>query len=837
MTEDGVTEEPVTEGGVTESGAAKDPVTEDPVAKGAVAKGAVTEDGAAEDAAAEGGPSAAPVISWMGKDDHEKLVAHRLAGHRGRHRRRPRRSSMSRGAGAAVVAAAGLSGAATVGSATGAPAMDRVLRGGLAATITAAAATAPTWAVVVLATGAAALGWTGGPLAAASGSAALVLALVLSAKEDVDRNLLKSASGGLAATALLRVPGGVLGATAAATAVLAGLIVLTGLRGGGRRWRRRATLAAAGLMGLAALATVLGALAGLGARGSFERSSAAVASSLSAAKAGDAAGAAGSARAAAADLRRARTSVRVWWARPAWAVPIVGAHLRAADQVADTAGPAVESAAGSADALRVDVLRPAPGRLDLDAVAAAEPRLAGLSGALHAAERGSARARSPWLLAPLQGRLDSYDAQLGDLTVTADRALLAVRTVPGLLGRDRPTRWFVAVANPAESRELGGFLGDYAVVIADRGRLHLERSGGVSDLGASVAGRDLGGLDLPRRYADQQPELYWQNLTGYPDLPTVAATARVLWDQQEPGFPLDGVAYVDPEGLAALLRLTGPVEVAEPIGTISADNAADLLLSGQYTRFNEQDQRHDALQDVATATFSALSTASLPGPEAVGAALGPAARAGHLVATSFSAEGQRLFDDVGAGGRLPTADGGDLASLRTTNLVENKLDVHVQRSVRYRAVVDPANHRVEATATISLRSDATAELPDYVAANRRGLPKGTDLLEVAWYSGLGLQDVEVDGRPATATSDQERGWWTHSTTIQVPPGGSTTVVLHLAGKLGSTSPYRLAVAPQAAAQDDDYALEVVGGRGWTAGPVRQPERARSTDLLVTMKRR
>ncbi len=804
----------------------------------AMTKGGTAESGTAESdttgATTQPTPSSVPVVSWMDQDEHEELVAGRLA-RRGR-RHRLRRSSMSRQAGAAIVAAAGLSGAATVGSATGAPVVDRALRGGLATAIAAAAATAPTWAVVVLATGAATLGWTGGPLTAASGAAALALALVLAAKEDVDRNLLKSASGALAATALLRAPGGALGETAAATGVLAALIVLTGLRGGRRRWRRPAALCASGVVGLAMVGTARGALAGLAARGSFERSSAAVAKSLSAARAGDAAGAAESARAASADLDRARTSVRVWWARPAWAVPIVGAHLRAANQVAGTAGPAVESAAGSADALRVDVLRPTPGHLDLDAVAAAEPRLASLSGALHAAERGSARARSPWLLAPLQVRLDGYDAQLADLTVTADRALLAVRTLPGILGRDRPTRWFVAVGNPAESRELGGFVGDYAVLVADRGSLHLERSGGVSQIGASVAGRDLGTLDLPRRYTSQQPELYWQNLTGYPDLPTVAAAARVLWDQVAPGSPIDGVAYVDPNGLAALLRLTGPVEVAEPLGTLSTDNAADLLLTGQYSRFDEQGQRHDALQDVTAATFSALSTAPLPGPEAIGAALGPAVRGGHLMATSFSSDGQQLFDEVGAGGRLPDADGRDLASLRTTNLAENKLDALVRRSVRYRAVVDPSSHRVEATATIELHSDATAGLPEYVAGNRRGLPKGTDLLEVAWYSGLGLQGIEVDGHAATATSDRERGWWTHSTTVQVPPGGSTTVVLHLAGKLASTRPYRLSVAPQAAAQDDQYAVEVVGGRGWTTGPVRQPEPGRRDDLLVTMKR-
>ena len=735
-----------------------------------------------------------------------------------------------------MVAAAGLSGVATVGSATGAPTIDRMLRGGLAAAVTAAAMTAPTWAILVLAGGAAGLGWTGGPLAAGCGTASLALAVVLAWKEDVDRHLLKAASAALATAALLRVPGGVLGATAAASGALALLTVLTGLRRGRRRWRRRAALAAAAVVGLGAVATVLGVLAGLDARSSFERSSSQVAAALSAAQAGDAPQAAASARAATADLRRARSAVGAWWARPAWAVPVVGAHLRAAERVAGSAGPAVEAAAASADALRLDVLRPESGRLDLDRIAAAAPELDRLNATLDTAERGAAQARSPWLAAPLQTRLQRYDTELAGVSVTAHRAQLAVRSLPALLGRDRPTRWLIAVASPAETRELGGFFGEYVVMVADRGALRLERSGSVAELGTSVGGRNLQGVDLPDRFRSQKPELFWQNVTGYPDLPTVAITARSLWDQVAPGSPLDGVGYIDPHGLAALLRITGPV-TAPPLGTLTADNAAQLLLVDQYALFTAQVQRKDALNDASRSIFNALSTLPLPAPSVVGAALSPAVRGGHLAATSFSAEGQELFDQVGASGRLPVSDGGDLASLRTTNLAENKLDAHLRRSVRYQAVVDPADRQVRATATIELRSDATTTLPDYVAANRRGLPKATNLLEVAWYSGLPLEAIEVDGRPVTATSDRERGWWTHSTTVAVPAGGATTVTLRLAGPLTGTRPYRLAVDPQAASTDDRYAVEVVGAGGWVPGPFLQPTPGRRSDLLVPMRRR
>lgn len=736
-----------------------------------------------------------------------------------------------------LVAVAGISGMATVGSATALPVADRLLRGGLAAVVTVFASTAPTWAVVVLSTGAATLGVTAGPLGAMAGGAALVLAVVLALTETIDRHLLKAATGALSMTALLRASGGRLGVTAATTAVLAGLIVVTGMRARPRRAKRWVVLGGAGLLGVAGVAGGLGAIAGLKARTSFERAGGATETALAAARAGDTPTAAAGARTAVGDLEDAREALNAWWARPAQAVPVVGAHLRAGQEVARGAGPAVEAAAGSAEALRLDVLRPEAGRLDLGRLASAEPDLARLSSALHAAQRSAERARSPWLVEQLRDRLDRYDEQLASVTTTSDRALLAVQALPRLLGAERPTRWFIAVANPAESRDLGGCLCEYAVVTADRGAIRLERAGTVTEIGSFQSGRSLDGVDLPERYVEQRPEIFWQNVTGYPDLPTVATAVRALWDQFSPGSPIDGVVYVDPQGLAAILKLTGPVAAREPLGRLTAENAAQLLLEDQYLRFAETDQRKDALQEAAAATFNALAAAPLPGPATVGAALGPAVKAGHLLVTTFDPAGQRLFDDIGASGRLPASGGGDLASLRTSNLVENKLDAYLRRSVRYRATVDPTTRRVEATAAVELRNEAPAGLPRYVAGNSKGLPSGTDVLAVAWYSGLALEGVEVDGQAAPVSSYLARGWWTYSVRVTIPPGSTVNVVFRLAADLAATRPYRLSVAPQAAARDDAYVVEVRGRSGWTAAPVPTLVPGRPAALVVPLRKR
>lgn len=754
---------------------------------------------------------------------------------RGRRRPRPPVSDIAQ---VCLVAAASISGVATLGSSTGLPLVDRLLRGGLAGAVALAATTAPTAAIVVLASAAATLGWSGGSIGATTGLAALAVVLVLTLTDKFDRQLLKGATGALSTMALLRASGGRLGVTAVAMGLLAALIFVTSRRfrrhprHGRRRERRDIALVAAGMIGFAAIAAVLGGIAGLMARPAFERSAAATEMALVAARTGDSATAATQAGSAARDLGKARRSLEVWWARPAWALPIVGAHLRAADEVARSAGPAVEAAAASVELLRLDGLRLESGQLDVEKLAIAQPEVARLSKALHGAQRGARRARSPWLLAPLQRRLDGYETQLTSLSTTSDRALLALDALPRLVGVGRPTRWFVAVGNPAESRELGGCVCEYVIITVDRGKIELDRAGSVEDIGSHQVGRNLDGVDLPKRYLAQQPELYWQNLGGYPDMPTVATTARRLWEQVSPGSPIDGVIYLDPLGLASILKLTGPVIAEPPLGNLTAENAPQLLLRDQYLSFATGDERKDGLHQAVAAIFAALAERPLPGPTAIGEALGPAVQGGHLAITSFDETGQRLFDELGASGRFPRPSGGDLASLRTTNLGEDKLDAYIRRSIRYQATVDPPARRVEATATIELRNDATPALPDVVTGWVRRLPRGTALLVVTWYSGLPAQSVAVDGRPSPVRSTLDRGWWTHSVTVQISAGGVTKVAFQLAGTLDKTRPYQLSVAPQASAYVDPYVIEVTGTSGWTTAPVPGPIVGRRADLVI-----
>ena len=104
--------------------------------------------------------------------------------------------------------------------------------------------------------------------------------------------------------------------------------------------------------------------------------------------------------------------------------------------------------------------------------------------------------------------------------------------------------------------------------------------------------------DYVRRYGQFLPQRNLQNVNLSPDFPTVGKVLESLAPQAGVG-DVDGVVAVDPEGLAAILELTGPVPVAGWPTDITAENVVDVTLSEAYRAFADTPERADFLGDVA----------------------------------------------------------------------------------------------------------------------------------------------------------------------------------------------------------------------------------------------
>lgn len=738
-------------------------------------------------------------------------------------RRRVRRNRITSSDAVVVGVLAGASGVVAMWSGaapSGGRLGDVVLTAGVVALVSWAGASAPWWVLAVAAAIATVsatslllgvLGAVGFLLAAVTGSRAWSVPWA------------RTLSVGLSFNVLLRWDVDLFhGFTALVTGVVMVAVFATGMARRGRYVRarvRRLALVAAAVTGAVCVVALLALLIGQGRLREGER---ALRAGVAALRDGDVSGAADAFAEAGDRIADADTVIGGPWLSIARGVPLLGQHVRAVQGVTDAGLELARSAAGSVEQVNLESLRMVQGVIDLDAIAVLGGPLEETAAALTSAVGELGEARTPWLIGPLGSRLGQLYDEVASMSQTARRAAGAARLAPDLLGADGPRRYFVAFTTPAEARGLGGFMGTYAELLADDGRLTVVRTGTTSELNGGWAGTRpvLDGLDPYRsRYGpfgagegDGSVSVdYWSNITMSPDLAAVTEVIAQLYPAVG-GDDIDGVIVVDAVTVARFLVLTGPVTVDGPDGPLRLDehNATDYLLRGQYADIAADDARDAVLAELTETLLARVFGGDLPAPAVLASTLGPAIDEGRLLLWSRHETDQRGLVDLGIGGALepPVADG---LLVVTNNASANKLDTYLRRSITYEGVV--VEGQLRTTATVRLTNSAPAGLPDDVGGNPFGLPVGTNRSYLSIYSPLGATAATVDGRPRRLDVDLEAGWQVHSTVVDIPPGGEVVVTVELRGALDPDQPYSLWLRSQPMVLPDVVRVTIDGAEG------------------------
>ena len=283
------------------------------------------------------------------------------------------------------------------------------------------------------------------------------------------------------------------------------------------------------------------------------------------------------------------------------------------------------------------------------------------------------------------------------------------------------------------------------------------------------------------RYGQFDPQTIWRNVTMSPDLPTVAKVVGELYPQSG-GTKIDGLLTVDPAGLAALMRFTDPISVPEIPAPLTADNTEEFLHLHQYVAYPEQSQRIDVLGSVAEQTFRQLLSADLPNPKELVDGLSPAVKGGHIQFTTFVQEEQDYFDKIKLSGAFDNS-AGQVLSVVTNNAAGNKIDLFLQRSLRFDGTFDPTTNIVTGKITVQLRNSAEpqSDLPDYVVGNLVDLPEGSNRSYVSIYTSQTMDAARIDGRPTSLQSQTELSTNVYSTFVDIPPKGTVTIELDVHG--------------------------------------------------------
>lgn len=720
-----------------------------------------------------------------------------------------------------LVAMASAVGAVLAGNhPTGAFAGDAVAGAGFAVAVCYAGSRARRWSLVVLAAVASVAAVAQGvvgllALAALGGALAQV---VLDRRDRVTGALIAAAS----TQVLLRLPAI---EPTALVVVLVGVATVPVLGSGYQAARRRERTVARRIVAVSALAALLFSLAfvviALEGRADLDRGVDLGERGLDALRVGDSEAAADLLERSADAFASAHADLTSPLAQPARAIPLVGQQATASREIAIAGREIAEAAEVAATQVDVGNLAITDATVDLRSLATMEQPAAEALDRLRVADERVAAIDRSWLLPLVAGPVVDLGADLDDTVRQAESVVAGLDAAPWLLGADAPRRYLVAFGTPAESRGLGGFIGSYGILSVTDGRLEMEHTGPISELerAEGSAGRTLSGPpEFLARYGRYYPARFLKNASASPDFPTVARVLQELYPQSSGGQQVDGVLYLDPFALAALLEITGPVDVEGLDEPLDAETAPNLLLRRQYSLVPDSADRRDVLGAAAEATFAALTSQQLAGPGELAEVLTPVARRGRLLFQVTDPSANRFLDRIGLGGEFPAPDGGDFLSVRTANAGANKLDAYLSRDITYRAEFDPGTGGVHATATITLTNEAPDGLPDYVAGNadaragRPGPAAGTNLTMLSVYSALGLSGATMDGQTLPVEVQDELGHHVYSAPVTVPRGSSVQIEVLLEGTIDAGR-YDLTFSQQPLAIPDEVDLEVTDRRG------------------------
>jgi hypothetical protein len=709
----------------------------------------------------------------------------------------------------AIAVVSGVAAAFAGAAPTAQPVVDAVLVAVSVAVFTWASATAPWWLLTVFASLVGAIGsWY--PVLVVALVAAVIAATVGANRRNLPRA--RALSGALAVNALLHARLGLFHGASAAIGGTAALVVLAwGLRRRQSNERRMVNRVLWGLAVLAA-ASVLGfALAAIGSRAQLQEGNRLARQGLDQLNRGKVADAASSFGLAADAFARADDSMSAPWAQGVRLLPVAAQHRAAAADVVSVARSAMADAASALRKVNPESVRLVDGRIDLDAVRALEQPFVQLNDSIDRLSAVVGDVESPWLLAPLQREFGELRADLAKNQGRARNALHAVQVAPRMLGGEGLRRYFVAFTTPAEARGIGGFMGTWAELTIDGGRIEMTRYGRSEDVNGEEGQypeRRVQGLDdLLSRWGrfglNNGPDgtarqRVWSNITMAPHFPAVAEAIAQLYPQSG-GSRVDGVFLLDTQAIAALMQFTGPIEVEGVEQPLTAQNANEFLLRGQYQFADDFDFRKDLLQTIARTTVDRLLGSTLPPPADLAAVFAPLAADRRLMAWSADADEQQLLTDVRMDGSFVLAGGGDGIAVTLDNAIGNKIDAYLATSVAYRVVADGPGDRT-AEVTVTLTNNAPSEgLPEYVIGNAftddAEVPAGTNRTWVSVYTAMPMVAASLDGEQVGMQTAGVFGWRVSSRFIDIPPGATRTFTMQVRGEVDTNVPMKVIRQP------------------------------------------
>lgn len=417
------------------------------------------------------------------------------------------------------------------------------------------------------------------------------------------------------------------------------------------------------------------------------------------------------------------------------------------------------------------------------------------------------------LIPPLASARRQLDRHLARAREALTNYYDAQQHLPRLLGYDTPKTYLVLCQDNAELFPAGGWTACYGLMRLAQGRVERLFFEDVNLLYQRWQDRGPFYVEPPaplrgyllRNYSWALGEAGW-----FPDFPASAQQAQFFLKTQA-GEEVDGVIAVDFVALEELLRVIGPVTVAEYNVTVDHQTVTDRILENTRQGRTPGENRKSFVGHLARRIVDEVMQAPPQQWSSLLDTIQQLLDQKHLLLYVNDAEVQALLQQRGWDGRVRQSTS-DYLMVVDTNLNGSKLNLAVEESVVLEVALDQAGnarHTLSITYVNNLPRWEQGRDPEMVRRLMRGGLYG-DYVRVLVPEGSRLRDVRWNGRtvgPEAITSEHNKTVFARFFTL--PRGAATTLSFH----------YTVPDVVQAAEGVQEYHLLLQKQPGTRATPV------------------
>ena len=380
---------------------------------------------------------------------------------------------------------------------------------------------------------------------------------------------------------------------------------------------------------------------------------------------------------------------------------------------------------------------------------------------------------------------------------------------PEIVGKGKQTSYLILFQNNMELRPTGGFIGSFAIITFDGGRL---TDMNVSDVYAAD-GQLKGHVEPPSPIKDYLGESNWylRDSNWDPDFPTSAARAEWFLDK-EVDKKVDGAIAVDLEFAKSILKVVGPINLQDFSEVIDYKNLYEKTQGEVESNFFPGSyKKTNFLTALSRQLLSRISEAQEREYIPLAKTIFENLEQKHIQVFLHNQSSQRAISSLGFDGgvNLPSCTGNcyaDWFGLVDANVGVNKANYFLDREAYLVVYMD--SERLKRILTVTLKNSANPALGDsarYKTFFRVMLPQTSSVNDVQLVSGSSKEAV-------AAMLDETQGRKEAGILVEIGPGQSKEIIFSWEEEIGldftKEGEYRLYIRKQAGTVGDKVGVSV-----------------------------